>query len=67
MGENLKKSRRNWRQLSGNWKCDKCGKGGFSRYVSFKPSKLILCQSCWHFIYIEDNGKAPQPTLFDEQ
>ena len=67
MGENLKKSRRNWRQLSGHRNCDECGEGGFSRYGSFKPSILILCQPCWKWIYVEDRGKAPQPTLFDKQ
>jgi hypothetical protein len=65
MGQNLTKSRRRWQPMQGVNTCMECHNDGYSRIRSFRPTDLILCQPCWDWIYLEDRGRAPQPTLFD--
>lgn len=53
MSENLKKSRRHWEAGSLN-KCHECKETKSQTRVSRKPFDLVLCHSCWDFIYLND-------------
>lgn len=53
MSQNRKKSRRNW-EYSGLQKCDDCKKFKYNTWTSLRPKRLTFCQSCWHWIYVQD-------------
>lgn len=62
MGENKKKSKRKW-EYSGYKICHECKNYHYDTWTSMRPHKLVLCRSCYDWIYVQDRKPL---TLLDE-